>query len=122
MNAIKLVFRDYPAGRAVLRIIVANGIAIVWAAAGAGSTNAELGLIFADHGAVLSDLQNGGVMPTTGAVQRMDCDAFAACAELDPEFAAALAHAADAGVEVLVYACDVGVQGVTVGRRMPWAR
>ena len=55
-------------------------------------------------------------------VQRTDCDAFSACAELDPVFAAALGRAADAGVEVLVYACDVGVQGVTVGRRMPWAR
>ena len=59
-------------------------------------------------------------MPTTGAVQRMDCDAFAACAELDPEFAAALAHAADAGVEVLVYGCNVTVDGVTITRRIPW--
>ena len=53
-------------------------------------------------------------------VQRMDCDAFAACAELDPEFAAALAHAADAGVEVLVYGCNVTVDGVTITRRIPW--
>ena len=55
-------------------------------------------------------------------VQRMDCDAFSACAELDPMFAAALERSADAGVEVLVYACDVGVQGVTITRRLAWAR
>ena len=55
-------------------------------------------------------------------VQRMDCDAFSACRELDPVFAAALDRAADAGVEVLVYGCDVGVGGVSVTRRMPWVK
>jgi len=55
-------------------------------------------------------------------VQRMDCDAFSACRELDPVFAAALDRAADAGVEVLVYGCDVAVEGVRIARRMPWVR
>ena len=55
-------------------------------------------------------------------VQRTDCDSFAACHDLDPVFAAALDHAADAGVEVLVYACDVAVSGVRMAHRMPWAR
>ncbi|THD61599.1 DNA/RNA nuclease SfsA [Phenylobacterium sp.] len=53
-------------------------------------------------------------------VQRTDCDAFAACAELDPAFAAGLTHAAAAGVEVLVYACDIDTAGVRIARRIPW--
>ncbi|MBT9471349.1 MAG: DNA/RNA nuclease SfsA [Pseudomonadota bacterium] len=55
-------------------------------------------------------------------VQRMDCEAFQACAELDPTFAAALDHAAEAGVEVLVYACEVSAHGVRIDRPLPWAR
>jgi sugar fermentation stimulation protein A len=55
-------------------------------------------------------------------VQRTDCDAFSACAELDPLFARGLDQAADAGVEVLVYACDVIVDGVRMAARLPWAR
>ena len=55
-------------------------------------------------------------------VQRTDCDAFAACHELDPAFARGLDHAAEAGVEVLVYACDIAVEGVTIGRRLAWTR
>lgn len=55
-------------------------------------------------------------------VQRMDCDAFAACHDLDPAFARGLDHAADVGVEVLIYGCDMDVQAVTLARRLPWAR
>lgn len=55
-------------------------------------------------------------------VQRTDCQAFAACHELDPAFALGLDRAADAGVEVLVYACDVAVTGVTITHRLPWRR
>ncbi|KRB42566.1 DNA/RNA nuclease SfsA [Phenylobacterium sp. Root700] len=55
-------------------------------------------------------------------VQRMDCEAFQACAELDPTFAAALDHAAEAGVEVLVYACEVSAHAVRIDRPLPWAR
>jgi DNA-binding sugar fermentation-stimulating protein len=33
-----------------------------------------------------------------------------------------LADAADAGVEVLVYACNVGVEGVRIARRIQWRR
>jgi sugar fermentation stimulation protein A len=53
-------------------------------------------------------------------VQRADCQAFEAAADIDPTFAAALAKAAQAGVEVLVYGCDVGLEGVTLVRRLPW--
>ncbi|HEY3947826.1 DNA/RNA nuclease SfsA [Phenylobacterium sp.] len=55
-------------------------------------------------------------------VQRMDCDRFAACADLDPAFARGLDQAAEAGVEVLVYACDIAVDGVRIARRLPWSR
>ncbi|HEY4029437.1 MAG TPA: DNA/RNA nuclease SfsA [Caulobacteraceae bacterium] len=55
-------------------------------------------------------------------VQRMDCDRFQACAELDPVFAKTLGEAAAEGVEVLVYACEVAETGVTLKRSIPWAR
>jgi sugar fermentation stimulation protein A len=55
-------------------------------------------------------------------VQRTDCEAFTACHELDPMFAHGLDKAADAGVEGLVYACDVVVSGVRITRRIPWQR
>ena len=55
-------------------------------------------------------------------VQRTDCEAFSACHELDPVFAAALERAADAGVEVLVYGCEMGVEAIRVARRMAWRR
>jgi sugar fermentation stimulation protein A len=55
-------------------------------------------------------------------IQRTDCDAFAACADLDPTYAAGLEAAADAGVEVLAYACEISPEAVTIARRVPWAR
>ena len=53
-------------------------------------------------------------------VQRMDCDAFSACAELDPVFAAALDRAAGMGVEVMVYGCEVGTDAIAITRRLSW--
>jgi sugar fermentation stimulation protein A len=55
-------------------------------------------------------------------VQRNDCFAFSACHDLDPKFAAGLEHAADAGVEVMIYGCQLDVTGVTIASRIPWAR
>ncbi|MDO8408709.1 MAG: DNA/RNA nuclease SfsA [Phenylobacterium sp.] len=55
-------------------------------------------------------------------VQRTDCDAFAACHDLDPAFARGLEAAAEAGVEVLVYGCDLSPERVSIGGQMPWAR
>ena len=51
-------------------------------------------------------------------VQRTDCSLFAPAADLDPAFAAGLSEAIDAGVELLVYACDVAPDGIAVGRRL----
>lgn len=55
-------------------------------------------------------------------VQREDCDAFSACADYDPAFAQALLKAADAGVEVLVYACEMGTETIKLGHRIDWRR
>jgi sugar fermentation stimulation protein A len=53
-------------------------------------------------------------------IQRTDCDRFAACADLDPTYAAALPAAAAAGVEVLCYGCDISPREVRIARRLPW--
>jgi sugar fermentation stimulation protein A len=55
-------------------------------------------------------------------VQREDCDSFKACADLDPAFAAGLERAAEAGVEVLVYACAMSTGQVRITRRIAWDR
>lgn len=54
-------------------------------------------------------------------IQRTDCDRFAACADLDPAYAAGLTAAAKAGVEVLCYGCDISCEEVRIARRIPWA-
>lgn len=53
-------------------------------------------------------------------IQRTDCDAFSACAELDPAYAAGLAEAAARGVEVLAYACEIDTRRVRIAGRLPW--
>jgi sugar fermentation stimulation protein A len=57
-------------------------------------------------------------------VQRTDCDAFEACHDLDPAYAAGLHQAASRGVEVLCYDCDIGPEtfpeAIRIARRLPW--
>ncbi|WP_332772632.1 DNA/RNA nuclease SfsA [Phenylobacterium sp.] len=53
-------------------------------------------------------------------IQRTDCDAFAACHELDPKYAAGLTAAAKAGVEVLCYDCDISPSAIRIARPIPW--
>ncbi len=59
-------------------------------------------------------------------IQRMDCEAFAACADLDPTYARGLDAAAAAGVEVLAYACALDLEEIRIVRRVPcrapWTR
>jgi len=55
-------------------------------------------------------------------IQRTDCDAFSACHDLDPTFATALERAANAGVEVLVYGCEMSPAAIRVARRLDWRR
>ena len=54
------------------------------------------------------------------AIQRGDCDLFAAAADLDPAYAARLQSVAAAGVEVLCYACHIGTDAVTLSHRVAW--
>ena len=53
-------------------------------------------------------------------IQRIDCDAFEACHDLDPAYAKGLTAAARAGVEVMAYACEISAEAVRVDRRVPW--
>ena len=55
-------------------------------------------------------------------VQRTDCAAFSACYDLDPAFAHGLDAAAAAGVEVLVYGCEISPEAVRLAGRLPWRR
>jgi sugar fermentation stimulation protein A len=55
-------------------------------------------------------------------VQRMDCEEFSACGELDPAFARGLERATAAGVEVLAYACDIGLAEVRIRQPLVWRR
>lgn len=55
-------------------------------------------------------------------VQRTDCEAFSACADLDPAFAHGLEQAAKVGVEVLIYGCEISVDAITISRRLAWRR
>lgn len=53
-------------------------------------------------------------------VQRTDCETFKTCEDLDPAFSSALSEVTQAGVEVLVYACDISVEEITLRRRLEW--
>ena len=53
-------------------------------------------------------------------IQRMDCETFSACHDLDPAYARGLTAAAAAGVEVLCYDCDIGPDSIRIARRVPW--
>jgi sugar fermentation stimulation protein A len=53
-------------------------------------------------------------------IQRTDCDAFSACAELDPAYAKGLTYAAARGVEVLAYACEISPERVAISHAIPW--
>ena len=53
-------------------------------------------------------------------VQRMDCGRFDTAGDLDPTYHTALRHAAQAGVEVLVYRCTLSTEGVSAAGRIPW--
>jgi sugar fermentation stimulation protein A len=53
-------------------------------------------------------------------VQRTDCEAFAACADLDPLYAQALLAAHASGVEILCYDCDIDRDAIRLRRPLPW--
>ncbi|MFT4253707.1 MAG: DNA/RNA nuclease SfsA [Caulobacter sp.] len=55
-------------------------------------------------------------------VQREDCEAFQACRELDPAFARGLDVAAEAGVEIMVWACAMSTREIRIARPITWKR
>lgn len=55
-------------------------------------------------------------------VQRTDCDRLAMATDLDPAYAAGVAEAAEAGVEMLCYDTVIDTSGVTLGRALPVSR
>lgn len=54
-------------------------------------------------------------------VQRTDCDRFAVAGDLDPAYAAGLEIARAAGVECLVYSCEMSPEEISLGRALPAA-
>ncbi|MBF0155195.1 MAG: DNA/RNA nuclease SfsA [Magnetococcales bacterium] len=54
-------------------------------------------------------------------VQREDCVLFRPASSIDPAYAAILRQVVQDGVEILVYACSVGPQSITLHRAVPWA-
>ena len=52
-------------------------------------------------------------------LQRADAHRIEAARSIDPVFAAALERARDAGVRILGRRCHVGLEGVTLGERVP---
>ena len=52
--------------------------------------------------------------------QRQDCQSFAVAGDIDPAYAAALAAASGAGVEILAYGCRVSRQGIELGGALPF--
>ena len=51
-------------------------------------------------------------------IQRMDCEAFSACAELDPAFAQRFEQVVAKGVECYAYCCDISTSDIRLSRRI----
>jgi sugar fermentation stimulation protein A len=67
-----------------------------------------------------NEVQKGARAVQLFVIQRTDCEEFEACHDLDPAYAAGLKDAADRGVEVLCYACDISPEEIRIARRIPW--
>jgi len=55
-------------------------------------------------------------------VQRTDCDRVTIAADIDRAYAAGLARAMQAGVQVLAYDCAITPQQITLGRALPFVQ
>lgn len=55
-------------------------------------------------------------------VQRTDCTRFDLAGDVDPKYAQAFDAATAAGVEVLVYDCDITPQSIRLGKRIPYGQ
>lgn len=73
----------------------------------------------ARHMRALADRVRAGDRACVCFVVQLDgVDRFTPAADLDPDFAAALTEARDAGVEVLAYACRMGPDHLEIDRRI----
>ncbi|UCH76016.1 MAG: DNA/RNA nuclease SfsA [Rhodospirillales bacterium] len=63
--------------------------------------------------------RTGGRAMMLYLVQRGDCDHFRVAADIDPDYAAAMAEARRGGVEALCYQCEVTSRGIDIGRALP---
>lgn len=52
-------------------------------------------------------------------VQREDCTGFAPAADIDPAYAEGLRTAMGDGVEAICYTCQMSLEGITIGKRLP---
>jgi sugar fermentation stimulation protein A len=52
-------------------------------------------------------------------VQRMDCRELGIAADIDPVYASAFRSALEGGVECICRACEVGLDGIRLGARLP---
>jgi len=74
------------------------------------------------HLGVLADIaRTGGRGVLLFVVQRADCARFALAADLDPAHAAAFRAARAAGMEVLVYGCEIARARIAIARRIALA-
>ncbi|MEM7663698.1 MAG: DNA/RNA nuclease SfsA [Pseudomonadota bacterium] len=55
-------------------------------------------------------------------IQRTDCEALATAPDIDPDYHEAFYKAAEAGVEILCYDCQISLEEISVRRRIPWRR
>ncbi len=73
----------------------------------------------AKHLAELASMVVAGHRAVMLFVVQMQAARFALAADYDPAYAVAFAKARDAGVETLVYVCDVTTGGIRIERRIP---
>lgn len=52
-------------------------------------------------------------------VQRADCAHFGPARDIDPDYADTLSRAADAGVELICYHCDLSIEGIKIAGALP---
>ncbi|MGE3609997.1 MAG: DNA/RNA nuclease SfsA [Bacteriovoracaceae bacterium] len=53
-------------------------------------------------------------------VQREDVEEFSPAKSIDPNYARLLKEASEVGVEILVYQCKINLQGIHLGKRLPF--
>ena len=66
------------------------------------------------------EVEDGARAVMLFVIQRTDCDLFDTAPDLDPAYAAGLIDAADRGVEIICYGCDISSEAVRLVRPIPW--